>query len=151
MWRSLRFKQAGDDGVGGLADGVVMAEELVFADEVGVEVGDDEVIGLVHAAFGGDIDGGGLGDAVQQVAGRKVAGFLPAFAGKPERMAAAAMERVVTYGDFYQSAGGANGGGQHGFVGQFAGLGMLLQHAVAHFDLVDTHRPLLGPHGRFGS
>ena len=80
-------REAGNDGAGGAAGGVVVGENSDFAYEIGVKVLDDQVVRLGGVALFNRCDGRRTASAVEPIAGLEKLGHLPAGAVLPERVA----------------------------------------------------------------
>ena len=113
------------EGIGRGANGVVVVEYLVLADEVGVKIRHDQVVRLFLAARPHVADCAGPIKSVKLHSRLQLASLDPAFAGDPERMPAAGLNGFVANVDHNQVTCRANCRSQHGLVGQLAGLHVL--------------------------
>ena len=120
-----------------------MAEDRALADEVGVKVGDDEVVR--RGGLGGG-DGGHAshsGRRVQRLLGGEFARLAPASTGDPEVMACGGLNRFIT-----QATGFSIGKVQHDIVGEFASLDVVGKHTVTRLDALHRDQSAFRPNRR---
>ena len=115
------------------------------AGEVGVEVGDHEVVGHVGRDRRDAVDQRRAAGAVHGHARFQVPGLDPALPGDPEGMSAAGDDLLAGDVDAQERLRGAVRGAQHGLEVEPAGLGILGEDEIADVDLLNGQRSALGP------
>lgn len=123
-----------------------MDEELLIADEVGVEVFNDEVVDLVGFDGLDFFDGDRAGQAVQSFTAGKLFGHLPAVTGNPERVAERGGDLLSAGVEADHSGRGAERGAENELEGEFAGVLILCQDTIAGADRLDRRGAALGLH-----
>lgn len=148
---SDRSSQTGNRHSGGMAYRIVVAEDARLADEVGMEVGHDQVVSRLRLGHILDsLDRHGAVNAVDFAPRLQASCADPAFSNDPKRMTATGPIRFAVHLNLNQSSSRPQGGFQDRFVGKFARFGMLGQHQVSDGNLLDGGITARGPNDRTG-